>query len=88
MEEKIKTLPSMTGRRARALARLLFSWATECSMDKQGRILLPQNLRQHAGIKREVVIIGVSDRIEIWSKDRWADYLENLSPEDFGKFKI
>ena len=76
VEEKTKTLPSMTGSRARALTRLLFSWATECSMDKQGRILLPQNLRQHAGIRKDVVIIGVSDRVEIWSKERWAKYLE------------
>jgi len=76
VEEKTKTLPSMTGSRARALTRLLFASATECSMDKQGRILLPQKLRQYAGIKKDVVIIGVSSRIEIWSKERWAKYLE------------
>ncbi len=76
LEEKTKTLPFMTGSHARAFTRLLFSGAIECSMDKQGRILLPQNLREHAGIVKDVVITGVSDHIEIWSTEKWTKYLE------------
>ncbi len=76
LEEKTKTLPFMTGSHARAFTRLLFSGAIECSMDKQGRILLPQNLREYAGIKKDVVITGVSDHMELWSREKWTKYLE------------
>ena len=76
LEEKTKTLPFMTGSRARAFTRLLFSGAVECTMDKQGRILLPQNLREYADIKKDVVVTGVSDHIEIWSREKWEKYLE------------
>ena len=75
-ENKIKTLPFVTGSRARAFTRLLFSGAVECSLDKQGRVLLPHNLREYAGIEKEVVTAGVLNRIEIWSKERWTEYLE------------
>ena len=44
-----------------------------CEVDKQGRILLPANLREYAGIEKEVVSVGVLSRVEIWSKDRWQD---------------
>lgn len=73
LEQKVKALP-MTGREARAFSRQLLSGASECILDKQGRVFLPQNLRQYAGISREVVIIGVSNRMEIWSKDKWLTY--------------
>ena len=43
-------------------------------MDKQGRILIPPQLREHAGIERDVVIIGVSNRVEIWSQEQWEAY--------------
>ncbi len=76
MEKKIKTLPSITGSRARAFNRLVFSGAVECLMDRQGRILLPQNLREYAGIRKDVVITGVSDHMEIWSKEGWNEYMK------------
>ena len=79
MEEKIKALPFMTGSHARAFTRLLFSGAAECSMDKQGRVLLPHNLREYAGIDKDVVITGVSDHMEIWSKEKWTEYLKKES---------
>ena len=75
IESKIKELPFMTGSHARAFTRLFFSGAVECVMDKQGRILLPGNLREYASIEKEVVITGVSDHIEIWSRKRWGEYL-------------
>ena len=67
-EEKLKTLP-LTNKNARAFVRLFFSGATECSLDKQGRINIPQTLRTHGEIQKEVNVIGVGTRIEIWSSD-------------------
>lgn len=73
LEEKLKKLP-MTNRDARAFVRFFFSGATECTLDKQGRVLLPANLRKHSKLKKDAVIIGVSTRLEIWSKEEWDDY--------------
>lgn len=82
LEEKLKTLP-LTSRDARAFIRFFFSGATECMLDKQGRVIVPANLREHAKIIRDAIIIGVSTRIEIWSKEEWESYNddENLSYE-------
>ena len=74
IEEKIKTLPLVTGKDARNFTRFFFSSAIECDIDSQGRILISQNLREFAMLQKEVVIIGVSSRIEIWSKQKWEEY--------------
>lgn len=73
LEQKLSGLP-MTKPEARAFARFFFSGATECELDGQGRILLPVSLREYAAMNREVVVIGVSGRIEIWAKERWMEY--------------
>lgn len=78
LEEKLKTLP-MTSKDARAFVRFFFSGATECELDKSGRINLPQNLRDYAVLKKDVVVIGVSNRIELWSKDNWDSYLSKTA---------
>ena len=75
LEGKLKTLP-MTQANARAFVRFFFSGATECTLDKQGRILIPANLREHARLVRDVMIIGVSTRVEIWAKEEWDRYVE------------
>ena len=54
-------------------ARVFFSGALEIKPDKQGRVALPQNLREYAGLGREVVVAGVFSRIEIWDRDRWLE---------------
>ncbi len=79
-ENKLSTLP-LTSKDARAFIRFFFAGATECEFDKQGRIIIPANLREYGDINKEAVVIGVSNRLEIWSKDRWLDYNqdENLS---------
>jgi MraZ protein len=64
----------MTVRGARDYARILFAGADEGSLDKQGRIGIPASLREYAALERDVVVIGVMDRIEIWNPDRWRDY--------------
>jgi len=73
LEHKLKQLP-MTSRDARAFMRLIFSGATNVEVDKQGRILIPQNLREYAHVDRETVIIGVSNRVEVWSEELWEKY--------------
>ena len=75
-ENKFKTM-SFTKQQSRTFNRLLFSGAVEVGPDKQGRILLPQYLKDFADIKRDVIIVGVSNRIEIWAKDKWRDFYSN-----------
>ncbi|MGI6188954.1 MAG: division/cell wall cluster transcriptional repressor MraZ [Clostridiales bacterium] len=72
-EKKLRSLP-LTSKDARAFIRFFFAGACECELDKQGRILIPGNLREYAGLEKELVIIGVSTRIEIWSKVKWEEY--------------
>lgn len=72
-ERKLRTLP-LTSKDARAFTRFFFAGATECELDKQGRILIPANLREYAELVKELVIIGVASRVEIWSKERWDEY--------------
>ncbi len=74
-EEKLRTFP-LTNKDARALKRFFLARATECEIDKQGRFLISSNLREFAKLQKEVVIIGVLDKIEIWSKDKWLKYSE------------
>ena len=73
LEDKLKTLP-LSNRDARAFVRFFFSGACEIEMDKQGRGLIPQNLKEYAGIEKEIVSIGALTRVEIWSKEKWTEY--------------
>lgn len=81
-EEKLKTLP-LTNKNARDFVRFFLSGATECDIDKQGRFLIAGNLREYAQMEKEVVIIGVGTRIEIWNKQKWSEYNseDNISAE-------
>ena len=74
-EEKLRSFP-LTNKDARALMRFFLAGAAECEIDKQGRFLITNSLRQFAGLEKEVVIIGVLTKIEIWSKDKWLKYSE------------
>jgi len=73
LEEKLKQLP-LTNKDARAFVRFFFSGATECELDNQGRIRIPNNLREYAHLEKEAVMIGVATRIEVWSQNQWEDY--------------
>ncbi|KRO09941.1 cell division protein MraZ [Paucilactobacillus hokkaidonensis] len=75
LEAKLKELP-LTKKDARAFVRFFYSAATECEFDKQGRINLPAALRTHAALDKKCVVVGVSDRIEIWSEDRWNSFAD------------
>jgi len=75
-ESKFKAI-SFTKQEARTFNRLYFSGAVEVAPDKQGRILLPQYLKDFAEIKRDVMIVGVSNRIEIWAREKWQEFYGN-----------
>lgn len=85
-EEKLKKLP-LTNKSARAFVRLFFAGASEVSFDKQGRISVSQPLREHANLIKNVKVIGVGNRIEIWSKEDWENYNtpENISYEEIAE---
>ena len=72
-ESKFKSIP-FTKSEARKFNRIYFAGATQIEFDKQGRILVPKYLKDYAGIKRDVMIIGVSNRMEVWSRDEWQKY--------------
>ena len=71
-EEKLKSLP-LTNKNARQFTRFFLAGAAACEVDKQGRILLPQVLREFASLEKDVVLVGVASRIEIWSRERWDE---------------
>lgn len=73
MEEKLRTIP-FTKKQSREFNRLLFSSAQEIIIDSQGRITLPSYLKEIAKIMREIVIVGVAERIEVWSKEEWGKF--------------
>lgn len=85
-EDKLKTLP-LSNKNSREFTRFFLSGATECEIDKQGRFLIPSNLREVAGLEKEVVIIGVGTRIEIWNLEKWKAYnsTDNMSVEDIAE---
>ena len=85
-EEKLKTLP-LTNKNARDFVRFFLSGAIECEIDKQGRFLIAGNLREYATMEKEVIIIGVGTRIEIWNKEKWKSYNsdENISADEIAE---
>ena len=72
-EEKLRALP-LSNKNARDFTRFFLAGAMEGEIDKQGRFLITSNLREFAGLEKEVVIIGVNTRIEIWNKEKWKSY--------------
>lgn len=78
---KFSSLPE-TDVMSQAFRRMLFSNAAECETDKQGRILLPSGLREHAELGAEAMLVGVDSRIEIWSIERWEAHNRNMA-EDY-----
>ena len=85
-EAKLKALP-LTNKNARDFVRFFLSGAVECEIDKQGRFLIPNNLRTYATLLKEIIIIGVGTRIEIWNKENWQQYSsdENISADEIAE---
>lgn len=65
-------------KKTRAIKRLFFSSTVRASLDKQGRVLLNKNLKVYSGIENEAVIIGNNTTIEVWNKDRWQAYIDEV----------
>lgn len=83
LEAKLNSLP-MTRKGARDFNRFFFGGAAESECDKQGRVLLPVNLREFAGLDKNAAIVGVGNRAEIWDAERWNAYNEE-NAEDVGE---
>ena len=83
---KLSALPS-SDMNARAFVRHFYANAVECEVDRQGRLTIPQELRDYAGIDKELVTIGILDKIEIWSRAEWenAEDGPQLAPEDIAQ---
>lgn len=80
--EKLSNLPS-TNKNARWYQRMVLSKAAECEMDGQGRILIPSSLTSLAELKKECLIIGMANHLEIWAKERW----ESVEEENMDQFE-
>ena len=76
-EAKFRAL-SFTKQEARRFNRFYFSGASELTCDRQGRVLIPPYLKEYAGIKRDVMLVGVSNRIEIWDQEEWKKFYEQF----------
>ena len=80
VENKFREMP-LTTKDARKFSRFFFAGAAKMETDKQGRILIPNSLREFALLKKDVVLVGVLDRVEIWDKDNW-EHNTLVSDED------
>ena len=83
-ETKLKSLP-LSDKNARNFVRFFLAGATECEIDKQGRFLIPSNLRTAASLEKEAVIIGVGTRLEIWNKSIWKSKDEEISADEIAE---
>lgn len=80
LAEKIAKIPT-TSQAARNFARFMFSSAFDSIPDRQGRVVIPQNLREYAGIQGEASIIGVMNRVEVWNPTRWTDVFSKVEED-------
>jgi MraZ protein len=83
-ETKLKSLP-LSDKNARNFVRFFLAGATECEIDKQGRFLIPSNLREAGKLEKEAVIIGVGTRLEIWNRDIWTSKDEEISADEIAE---
>ena len=86
VERKLVRLPSLN-KVARKLQRLMLGYATELEMDSQGRILLPKELREFAGIERDAILIGQGNKFELWDEKRWTERRDEWLAGDDGDYK-
>ena len=85
-KEKLDAI-SLANRDARKFTRFFFAGAGECELDKKGRIMMPQKLRTYARLEKDVTVVGVSGRIELWNTEDWEKEhsIENFSPDEFSE---
>jgi len=78
---QIEQMPNIT-RRARQIQRSLLGYATPLELDGNGRVLLPPTLRDHAGLEKELMLVGLGRKLEIWSEPRWHSWMDEVSEDD------
>ena len=76
LEEKLSEMPMS---KARDLQRFFFGPSVDVEPDKQGRVLIPQTLRDYAKLEKDIIIVGAGKRAEIWDKDRWMQKLDEIT---------
>jgi len=76
VEDKVASLPQFKDE-VKSLQRVFISASVECPIDSSGRVLLPPTLRKYAGISKSVILVGMTNRIEIWSRERWQQEFES-----------
>src|SRR5512139_2981504 len=81
LEQKVASL-SLLKKEVKTFLRFFYSSAMDCSIDKQGRLLIPPTLRDYAVLQKDVVLVGEGKKIEIWAKERWNDVVKKAQ-EDF-----
>jgi MraZ protein len=74
-------ISSVSTKEARTFLRFFYSGVSECPIDRLGRILIPQSLRNYAGIKKSVVVIGMNRKIEIWAEEAWMDLVKEATAD-------
>jgi len=78
----LETLPKISSEVARRLRRFYFGNSLTCEPDKQGRTLIPTALREYAGLKKEVTLVGFDDHIEVWDTETWNRYNASIDVND------
>jgi MraZ protein len=81
LEEKVNSL-SLVKKEVKTFLRFFYSSAIDCVIDKQGRLLIPQTLRDYASLQKDIVLVGEGKKIEVWAKERWVE-VERKAQEDF-----
>ena len=81
-EQKLRELPKITNKQTRSFSRYFLAGAAQVELDKQGRILVPPHLREFAELDKDVVLVGVGDRVEIWSKEKWDTINAEVDMDD------
>ncbi|MCG9479353.1 MAG: division/cell wall cluster transcriptional repressor MraZ [Actinomycetia bacterium] len=84
LRDRIISMP-VTKKNTQKFSRWFFSSATEEGMDQQGRVKIPQSLIEYSQIKKDIVLVGVSDRAEIWAKEVWDEYYRQADDQFMGK---
>jgi len=85
LEQKVGTF-SLMKKETSAFFRFFYSSAMDCDIDKQGRLLIPQTLRDYAGLQKDVVLVGEGKRIEIFAKERWLEEARKIE-ENFDQIR-
>lgn len=79
--QKLRNLPTSTNKNAAAFVRIFFGKATECEMDKQGRISVSKKFIDYAHLKKDIVLVGANTRLEIWDSEEWDNYQNSQSSD-------